>query len=380
MGPVTIREVTTTIVDLPLRRAHSFSTASVQHQSYVIVHVRAEDGQEGIGEGAAPGGAWWGSATVETIAATIERYLAPALVGHDALRLEHVDTALARAAPAERSARSALMTAVLDLAARALDVPAHQLLGGLRRDAIPVAWALSADEQDAPGDELAERLALGHRRFKLKAGAKPATHDVARVLSVLETLDGRADVVIDPNGAWDEPTARAVLRELSRPGVALVEQPVPGWNREGLARLRGAGTATLMVDEGLHTVQDALEQARHGVCEAWSLKPQKSGGPLAVRRVAAVAEACGARLYGGTMLETSIGTAASLHLFGSLPQLAEGCELVGPQLLAEDVVREPVVYRDGAARVPAGPGIGVELDEERVAAHARPNALQGIGA
>lgn len=380
MGPLSIREVSTTIVDLPLRRRHTFSTARVELQSYVIVRVRSDDGQEGVGEGAAPGGAWWGTATVESIAAVIDRYLGPALLGSDPLALEEVDALLRRTAPAERSARAALNMAVLDLAARSLGIPAHQLLGGRRRSAVPVAWALSADEADAPGDEVDERLGAGHRRFKLKAGAGSPAHDVARVLGVLEALDGRADLIIDPNGAWDELTAREVLRELSRPGVALMEQPVPGWNHQALARLTGQGTPAIMADEALHTPHDAAALGGLRAGDVWSLKPQKSGGALALRRVAAVAGACGVRLYGGTMLETSIGTAASLHMFCSLPTLAEGCELVGPLLLAEDVVRAPVEYRDGNALLPEAVGLGVELDEDRLASFARPTTMAQVGA
>jgi muconate cycloisomerase len=71
------------------------------------------------------------------------------------------------------------------------------------------------------------------------------------------------------------------------------------------------------------------------------------------------------------MLESSIGTAAHLHVYASLPRLEEGCELIGPQLLTDEVVEEPVRARDGRVAVPPGPGIGVCLDEERVAHYAR---------
>jgi muconate cycloisomerase len=71
------------------------------------------------------------------------------------------------------------------------------------------------------------------------------------------------------------------------------------------------------------------------------------------------------------MLESSIGTAASLHVYASLPQLQEGCELIGPELLAAEVVDAPIRARDGQVTVPHGPGIGVSLDEERLARYAR---------
>src|SRR5437762_1074200 len=102
MTPVTIHNVSTQLVDLPLRRRHSFSTASADHQSYVIVRIESDDGINGLGEGSAPAGPWWGAQTVEAIQAVIDCYLAPVLVGVDATRLEHVHELLVRAAPAER--------------------------------------------------------------------------------------------------------------------------------------------------------------------------------------------------------------------------------------------------------------------------------------
>ncbi len=81
MSPVTIRSVTTEIVDLPLRRRHAFSRADADHQSFVIVRIESEDGITGLGEGAAPGGPWWGTTTVEAVQAVIDCYLAPLLVG-----------------------------------------------------------------------------------------------------------------------------------------------------------------------------------------------------------------------------------------------------------------------------------------------------------
>jgi muconate cycloisomerase len=371
MTPVTIRGVSTELVDLPLRRRHSFSTASADRQSYVIVRIESDDGITGLGEGSAPAGPWWGVQTVEAIQAVIDSYLAPVLVGADATRLEHAHRLLVRAAPAERSARSALEMAILDLAGKALGVPAYQLLGGLCRSAIPAAWALSAREEDDEPSEISERLAAGHTRFKLKAGALDPQADVARALSLIEMLDGRADLVVDPNGSWDELTARRCCQQLADAGVALVEQPLPAWNVAGMTRLREETGVAIMADESVHTLQDGLLAAQTGFAVAWSLKTQKSGGPLELRRLAAVAEACGARLYGGTMLESSIGTAANLHVYASLPELQEGCELIGPQLLAAEVVQEPVQARDGQVIVPSGPGIGVSLDEERVAHYAR---------
>ena len=99
----------------------------------------------------------------------------------------------------------------------------------------------------------------------------------------------------------------------------------------------------------------------------FALKIAKNGGPRAVLRTAAIAEAAGIALYGGTMLEGSIGTLASAHAFLTLKQLTWHTELFGPLLLTEEIVREAPVYRDFHLHIPRTPGLGLSLDEERLA-------------
>ena len=71
-------------------------------------------------------------------------------------------------------------------------------------------------------------------------------------------------------------------------------------------------------------------------------------------------------LYGGTMLEAGIGTVASAHLFATFANLAWGTELFGPLLLTEEILTEPLAYENFALKVPNKPGLGVEIDWDRI--------------
>jgi muconate cycloisomerase len=102
--------------------------------------------------------------------------------------------------------------------------------------------------------------------------------------------------------------------------------------------------------------------ARGQACHVFSLKVAKHGGLLRTRQVAAVADAADIGWYGGTMLETSIGSAAAAHLFSTLGTQHHGCELFGPQLLVDDIVTERMAIRDFELQLPDGPGFGVEVD------------------
>jgi muconate cycloisomerase len=98
-----------------------------------------------------------------------------------------------------------------------------------------------------------------------------------------------------------------------------------------------------------------------------AVKIAQSGGLYAACKVAAIADAAGIGLYGGTMLEASVGTAASAHVFATLPRLSFATELFGPLLLTEEILTEPLTYSDFSLAVPTGPGLGITLDEDRIA-------------
>src|SRR5205085_10250386 len=92
---------------------------------------------------------------------------------------------------------------------------------------------------------------------------------------------------------------------------------------------------------------------------------------IGVLKVAAVAEAAGIELYGGCLLESSVGAAAHLQVFATFRELEWGCEHFGPQILTGEYVTEPLRFEDFCVRLPTGPGIGVVLDEDKLRHYAR---------
>jgi muconate cycloisomerase len=111
--------------------------------------------------------------------------------------------------------------------------------------------------------------------------------------------------------------------------------------------------------------------AREGAADVFAVKIAQSGGLLPALEVATVARLSGVELYAGTMLEGGVGTAATAHVCATFPALAWGTELFGPLLLTEEVLREPLVYRDFMLQVPTGPGLGVEIDTDKLRAMQR---------
>src|SRR4029077_11547365 len=184
--------------------------------------------------------------------------------------------------------------------------------------------------------------------------------------------EGRAELIVDANQAWDETVSIRYLPQLADMGVRLVEQPVPAWNIGAMARLRARpGTPPLLADECVFDQHDMLAVASAAAADAVSLKLVKHAGLIGVRKVAAVAEAAGIELYGGCLLESSIGAAAHLQVFATLRELKWGCEHFGPQILTDDLVPEPLRFADFHVHLPTGPGLGVTLDHEKLRRYAR---------
>lgn len=372
MSSLLIESVRTTLLDVPLIRPHKVAVTSITHQSFVIVRIRTADGIEGIGEAVVPGGPWWGGESIEGVKNLIDGHLAPLLTGRDANRVEQLARLLDRTFAGARFAKAAVEMALWDARGKALGVPLYELLGGLSRDAIPVTWALGAEPADVVIEEVENRLDTGaHQSFKLKMGGSDPADDVRRINTVAKALANRTSLRVDLNGTWDELAATRWLPELQDAGIEMIEQPVPAWNTAAMARLAQKLTIPLMADESLLTPQDATRLAQEGAADVFAVKVAKCGGLSAVQRITTIAEAAGIPCHGGTTIESSIGTAASVHLFCAAPGISAGSELFGPLLLADDLVENPITYTDGELRPPRAPGLGVSLDEAKMAKYTR---------
>ncbi len=363
-----IESIETIIVDLPTIRPHKLAMHTMQNQTLVIIRVRCADGVEGIGESTTIGGLSYGNESPDSIKVNIDRHFAPLLIGQDASNINAAMLRLERSIRGNTFAKSGIESALLDALGKRLNLPVSELLGGRVRDALPVAWTLASGNTEKDIAEAEKMLDLRrHRIFKLKIGAGEVSHDLAHVIAIKKALGDRASVRVDVNQAWDEAVALRACKVLGDNGIDLIEQPISRNNRGGMARLNLSSPAPIMADESIECVEDAFNLAREGAASVFALKIAKNGGPRAVLRTAAIAEAAGIGLYGGTMLEGGIGTLASAHAFLTLNKLAWDTELFGPLLLTEDILTEPLVYRDFQLHVSNAPGLGLAIDEERLA-------------
>lgn len=365
MSSVTIERIETRLVELPTIRPHKLSVATMYGQTLMLVKVTCSDGVIGVGEGTTIAGMAYGPESPEAMKLAIDAYFAPAMIGRDATRIQSLMAHLSKLVKLNHFAKSALETALLDAHGKRLGVPVSELLGGRRRDRLPVAWTLASGDTARDIEEAEAMLEAGrHRIFKLKIGAREPSIDIRHVAEIKRALGERGAVRVDVNMAWSETQAASAVPALADAGCELVEQPVA--SAAAMGRLMRRFPVALMADEILQGPESAFDIARHHGADVFAIKIEQSGGLFAAQRVAAIADASGIELYGGTMLEGAFSTVASAHLFASFANLQWGTELFGPLLITEEILTEPLDYSDFELTVPHGPGLGIDLDEAKI--------------
>ena len=364
---IDILSIRTQRINLKLRRPLRMSFGEIAEQNVLLVRTIDADGVEGVGEACVMGGPYWNADTIEGTQATVERYAAPYLKGRSFADLGEYSRALHRLFRVNGTARTALEMSFLDLAGKKSGQSAADLLGGARRTSIPVGWTLHSDnlsEAIADGERAINER--GHRLFKLKVGIYEPEMEVAYVGAIAQHFEGQARVLIDANQAWRASEAVDILNRFYDVGVAVVEQPIPGYDIGAMARLVRECRIPILADEALTGPETAALLASTKSASGFALKPQRDGGLVDAQATAMAATEAGLKCYGGTMLETSLGTAALAALYSTVPDLSWGSELFGPLRLNADITTMPLVPRDGHIQLPTGPGLGVTLDEDRI--------------
>jgi len=362
-----IDQIETMILDIPTIRGHVLSMATMRSQAAVVVRIKFSDGSEGIGEGTTIGGLTYGPESPESIRSAIDTYIAPALAGLDADDINSALHLMDKLVRGNRIAKAAVEIALWDGLGKRLGVSVAQLFGGAVTAKMPVAWTLASGSSDTDVAEALEMIEMRrHNIFKLKIGKRAVRDDVAHVARIKEAVGDAASIRVDINQAWSLQEARWGLKGLQDVGCELVEQPVQARYLDAMAELTRGYEIAVMADEALNGPEDALSVAMSRSADVFAVKIAQSGGLKRASEVISIAQAAGVGLYAGTMLETGLSTAAALQLFSTVETLHWGTELFGPLLLTDEIMTDPIVYRDFCVEVPQGVGIGAQLDLEKV--------------
>ncbi|MGN7150843.1 mandelate racemase/muconate lactonizing enzyme family protein [Arthrobacter sp. SAFR-179] len=352
-----ISHATITLVDLPLLEPFVVSYDSYASMPSVILTLETDDGLTGYGESVPDG-----HITGETPAGTVEALrteLVPAVLGLDPRDITAVHQHLNKALKGCGAAKAAVDIACWDLAGKAANRPIYGLLGGRRPEQPTIARVMSILAPEVLAEQAVQARSQGFRHLKMKLGGGDGL-DIERVRAVRAAIGMDLAIRVDVNQGWADPaTAREMIRALEPYGIDWVEQPLHADDIDGFKLLRQATGARLMADESVVDAADLVRFVRDRSVDMVNLKLMKSGGITPCHRLATQAELGGLKVQIGSMLETSIGSAAGFHLALSHPNIVS-TELSGPVKFA----REPgnLAYVLPEVQVGEGPGLGVDVD------------------
>jgi muconate cycloisomerase len=368
---VKIRHIEAIAVSLPMAKPLKMAFEEVKSGENVLARLETDDGTVGWG-GAAAAPTMTGE-TVAGMAAAI-RHLAPKLEG---MALEDIGAVMARAGNylyGNNSAKSVIEMALHDALGRARGKPAHDLFGGKRRDRVAILRMVGTGKGTASDIEDAQRgRAEGYVAFKIKVGVADPRADAERTRKICEALDGNGKLLIcaDANQGFTPDDAVTYVRAIADTSLAFFEQPVAGHDVEGMARVARASRVPIGCDEGLHSLDDLKRHHAARAASGFSLKTIKLGGMRPVVDAALLCDELGLKVnLASKMAETGISTAALLHIAAAIPAVDWGVGL-SSQYLTDDILKKPLAFAGGHVTVPAGAGLGVEVDEAKVRRYAR---------
>jgi L-alanine-DL-glutamate epimerase-like enolase superfamily enzyme len=346
---------------VPYRRAPEFASGRVTDADNVLVRVHTDAGLVGQAE-AQPRPYTYGE-TQASIVQAVSGALNEALAGVDPLRLELVAD---RCAGVARNyvARGAVDLAVWDLVGQILGLPCHTLLGGFADDVAAAHMVSFADPAGMADEAVEVHERLGVRTFKVKVGREPEL-DVAAVRAIRDALPD-ADLYVDANRGWSYDDAVRAGDALAELGVRAIEEPISIDDRAGRRRLADRWVVPLGGDESCISLAHVDRALEEGAVRVVSVKTARTGFTES-RRILDLCLGRNAEVVVGSQYEGAIGVMATIAFAAAFAATAgRPAEITNFLDLDDDLVVTPPEIRDGRAAVPAAPGLGFEVDDDRL--------------
>jgi L-alanine-DL-glutamate epimerase-like enolase superfamily enzyme len=332
----------------------------------VVVKITAEDGTVGWGQ-SVPAHRW-SYETVETVTTTIQNYLAGELVGLDPFDWPTLQATMGRMiAPSfstgQPICKAGLDLAVHDLTGKLLRCSLAQRWGRKGRREITLSWTLNPRTLEEVEGLIDQGRRRGFRHFNVKIAPDPKFD--LEMCRLVKRLVPEGFLWADANGGYDTTTALAVAPRLADAGVAVFEQPVPANRLSGFHRLKQQGALPIIMDEGVVSAVDLEEFLRLDLLDGVAIKHARCGGLAEARRLIEILHSSGLMFLGSGLTDPDLSLAAALALYGAY-DLQYPAALNGLQYLPGSILKKPFEVNNGQLSVPPGPGLGVEVDEDKM--------------
>jgi L-alanine-DL-glutamate epimerase-like enolase superfamily enzyme len=333
---------------------------------FLVVKVHTDAGVIGLGEASCT--PRWSGEDQFTAQHLIKTYLEPLLLGQNPLEIQRLTSKFRLAFAGNMFTKSAVEMALWDISGKDAGKPVYDMLGGKVREFVTTKWSVSGVEPEKAAEIAKRAVSQGFKAMKVKVGIDPDS-DAARVRAVREAIGPDVKLGVDANGGFTIANAVSTIERLRESKIYFVEQPLPPEDIVEMAGLREKIALPVIADESVYTLGDAKMVSHVKAADVLSIYVGKAGGILAAKQIADFATSVGLRCTIGSNLELGIGSAAMTHLGLATSGIhAENfpCDIIGPFYYEDDIVKEPLPIIAGQARANGKPGLGVELDENKI--------------
>ncbi len=363
-----IKSIEPIAVALPMKKPVFMAGVEIRQADNMLVRIETDDGAVGWGE-AAEAPTMTGE-TVESMMAAV-LYLTPALLGRDPADIAGASIAMAGRMYGNSAAKAAIDMALHDLVGRATGRPAYALIGEKKRSRIAVLGVISSGTLDGDLRDAQTKKDQGFRAFKIKVGIDTPQVDGERTRRLCELLGPGILLCSDANQGWSVEDATQYVRAVAGSGLTFFEQPVLAHDLAGMAAVAAAADCAVGADESIHGLDDIRRHHEHKAARGVSLKSIKLGGMRGVIEAGILCEKLGMAVNVSCKTgESSLAAAAGVHIAAALPQIDWGLTIVH-QGLADDVTAHPIAIERGHVDVSDRPGLGIDIDEDRVRRYRR---------
>ncbi|KAE8765493.1 mandelate racemase/muconate lactonizing enzyme family protein [Georgenia thermotolerans] len=358
-----IERIETIPYAIPYSHPLAFASGAVHTASHVLVRIHTDEGVTGVAD--APPRPYTYGETQASIKTVIDEVFAPQVVGLDPFDREKIHGVMRRTIH-NQVAKGAMDIALWDLAGKALGMPVHKLLGGWT-DSMRVSHMLGF----RPAPELLEEARrfgeeYGITTFKLKVGRRPLDLDVEACHVLREGLGDGVEIYLDANRGWTANEALEVLRRTEGLGLTLLEEPCDAKEAMSRRRLVEKSPIPVVGDESVPTAGDVSRELLSGGCNAVCIKTARSGFTEATE-ILGLCTGLGVDVTMGNQIDTQVGSLATVT-FGAAHQASSrrAGELSNFLDMADDLIAEPIRIQDGRITVRDLPGVGADIDEEKL--------------
>jgi O-succinylbenzoate synthase len=351
-------------IELPLVSPFETSFGRTTRRRIMIVRAFDKSGASGYGECVAAENPFFNHETIDTAWLITTKHIAPLLAQARVNNAGEVIGALAQIR-GNRMAKGGVETAVWDLEAKLAGRPLWQYLGGVRDEInCGVSIGLQATTEELL-DKVARELDSGYQRIKIKIKPGKDIHLVEAIRSQFANIT----LSVDANSAYSLNGHLSVVKQLDNYRLLMIEQPLAAGDLVDHAKLQSQIKTAICLDESIVAIDDVRHAFELGSCRIVNIKLGRVGGHSEARQIQAYAAACGVPVWCGGMLESGIGRAHNIAMSTQSGFTLPGDVSASARYWEEDIIDPPVkVSPQGTIKAPIGPGIGFEVNEDRIEA------------